>query len=134
MAGNIIKVIMFKRITYILFCLYLQLAMQNLKAVLKETQDDATVSSTSADTDDDSVKLLPGVNFIHGDIFDVVSTVCQFDMFHFHMFISNLFSCTSSRIHSRIFTCMISDFPLLCRKELLNTLTQGINWSLMLCN
>lgn len=47
-----------------------QLAMQNLKTVLKETRDDALNSSEG----DDDTHLLPGVNFIHGDIFDVVST------------------------------------------------------------
>ena len=47
--------------------------MQNLKTVLKETQDNSADIDTS--NSDESVKLLPGVNFIHGDIFDVVSTV-----------------------------------------------------------
>lgn len=47
-----------------------KLAMQNLKTVLAETKD--SVASVSAEED---FTLLPGVNFIHGDIFDVVSTV-----------------------------------------------------------
>mmetsp|Transcript_11506 Transcript_11506/g.18785 ORF Transcript_11506/g.18785 Transcript_11506/m.18785 type:complete len:392 (+) Transcript_11506:75-1250(+) len=52
-----------------------QLAMQNLKTVLKETRDNATSPASPASTSERiDHHLYPGVNFIHGDIFDVVST------------------------------------------------------------
>jgi len=53
-----------------------QLAIQNLKAALRETQDDgAAVSGTEDGSGSErDLKLLPGVNFIHGDVFDVITT------------------------------------------------------------
>lgn len=49
-----------------------QLAMQNLKFILKDTQD-GVISSFSNDNKE-NISLNSGVNFIHGDIFDAVST------------------------------------------------------------
>jgi len=53
--------------------------MQNLKDVLSETKDSARntlpTRASCGEEDTSSNNLLSGVNFIHGDIFDVVSTV-----------------------------------------------------------
>jgi hypothetical protein len=51
--------------------------MQNLKTVLQETKNDE-VHAMPSTPEDRSPTLIPGVNFIHGDIFDVVSTVRMF--------------------------------------------------------
>jgi hypothetical protein len=51
-----------------------QLGMQNLKYLTEEMAEDAHLS-VHADSDDRDVKLVTGVNFIHGDIFDVATTV-----------------------------------------------------------
>jgi hypothetical protein len=51
-----------------------QLGMQNLKYLTEEMSEEAHLS-VHADTDDRDVKLVTGVNFIHGDIFDVATTV-----------------------------------------------------------
>lgn len=48
-----------------------QLAMQNLKFVLADI-----ANSTDRANDDDDSSILHGTNFMHGDIFDVVTTVC----------------------------------------------------------
>jgi hypothetical protein len=47
-----------------------QLAMQNLKFVLADI-----VSSTDRASDSDDASILHGTNFMHGDIFDVATTV-----------------------------------------------------------
>lgn len=51
-----------------------QLAMQNLKYLVEEMSEDAHLS-VHADSDDREVKLVTGVNFLLGDIFDVATTV-----------------------------------------------------------
>lgn len=64
--------------------------MQNLKDVLKETKDSENTTPRSSGEQirkEDSGKLLPGVNFIHGDIFDVVSTVRNIIIFSTRFFL-----------------------------------------------
>ena len=56
-----------------------QLAMQNLKFVLQAVVDTSDTQGDKEDTDEDS-RLLHGVNFMQGDIFDVITTV-RIDMF-----------------------------------------------------
>ena len=47
-----------------------QLAMQNLKSVLN-----AILETSGTHCDDEDSRLLHGVNFMQGDIFDVITTV-----------------------------------------------------------
>jgi hypothetical protein len=98
--------------------------MQNLKDVLKETKDTVLPPTES---EDDDMHLLPGVNFIHGDIFDVVSTVRiailhQTSILH-TLIIMLLF--VYLRTPSHTCTCTTSAFPLLSSKKSRNISMPG---------
>ena len=79
MAGRIFIVVVVPVICKYIFA---KLAIQNLRGVLKAIGGDRK--------NGDDVTLLSGVNFVHGDIFDVITTVkCTFTCY-FHLLMLDL--------------------------------------------